>query len=48
VAPSGENAGRQVFVGNLSYQASWQDLKDFFCDVCILLLLCVCVVLLCV
>mmetsp|Transcript_9596 Transcript_9596/g.29577 ORF Transcript_9596/g.29577 Transcript_9596/m.29577 type:complete len:230 (-) Transcript_9596:62-751(-) len=29
-APTGENAGKQVFVGNLSYRATWQDLKDFF------------------
>jgi RNA recognition motif-containing protein len=29
--PSGENAaGRQVFVRNLAYATSWQDLKDYF------------------
>eukprot|EP01104_Vermistella_antarctica_P000420 TRINITY_DN1055_c0_g1_i1.p1 TRINITY_DN1055_c0_g1~~TRINITY_DN1055_c0_g1_i1.p1 ORF type:complete len:157 (+),score=29.90 TRINITY_DN1055_c0_g1_i1:1253-1723(+) len=26
----GENLGRQVFIGNLSYQTTWQGLKDHF------------------
>ena len=28
----GPRAGRQIFIGNLPYHTSWQDLKDIFAD----------------